>query len=226
MAEAAARLGVSAARVRQRIQDGSLPAERIGTQWTVHPQALEDGAAKRSRPMSRRMAWALIRMLAGEEPQVSAAERLRLRKCAARLRDSDGAADLLRAWGASRSERVKYNIAAADLDELRSDKRLQLSGLSAPDSGVVARSVVEAYVADDDVQGLIDDYFLVRPDDHRGNVILHVIDHEGPYAFPLSGLSWPLLAIDLAEHSGTRERERAAELVREKLRVTASRPYA
>jgi hypothetical protein len=59
---------------------------------------------------------------------------------------------------------------------------------------------------------------LVQPDDRRGNVIFHVIDDMGSDAPSLVDIPWPLLAIDLAEHSGARERARAAELVREKLR--------
>lgn len=219
VAEAAERLGVSPSRVRQRIEDGSLVAERVGSQWGIHPQALEDGAPKWSRPMSRRMAWALIALLAGSDPQVSPAERVRLRKRADQLRDSDDPAGLLRSWASSRAERRKYNVATPDLDELRADDRLHLSGLSALDSGVIARSVVEAYVAGSDVAGLVDNYFLVQPDDRRGNVIFHVINDKSSGSPSLVDIPWPLLAIDLAEHSGAREHARAAELVREKLRA-------
>ena len=223
VAAAAERLGVSPSRVRQRIEDGSLAAERVGSQWGIHPQALADAPPKRSRPMSRRMAWALIALLAGSDPRVSPAERVRLRKRADQLRDSDDPASLLRSWASSRAERRNYNAATPDLDELRADDRLRLSGLSALDSGVVARSVVEAYVARSDVAGLVDNYFLVQPDDRRGNVILHVIDDKSPDAPTLVDIPWPLLAIDLAEHSGARERARAAETgAREAARVTQS----
>ncbi len=169
--------------------------------------------------MSRRMAWALIALLAGSDPQVSPAERVRLRKRADQLRGSNDPAALLRSWASSRAERRKYSVATPDLDELRADDRLRLSGLSAPESGVIARSVVEAYVADSDVAGLVADYFLVQPDDRRGNVILHVIDDKSSDAPSLVDIPWPLLAMDFAEHSGARERARAVELVREKLQA-------
>jgi len=121
--------------------------------------------------MSQRMAWALIALLAGSDPRVSPAAKARLRTRTDRLRDSDDPAGLLRSWASSRAERRKYNVAAPDLDEPRADDRLHLSGLSAPDGGVIARSVVEAYVDASDATGLVDDYFLVQSDDRRGNVI-------------------------------------------------------
>lgn len=213
VAEAAARLGVSPARVRQRIKDGSLIAERVGHQWGIPAQVLQDGAAKRSRPMSPRMAWALIALLSGSNPQVSPAERLRLRKRAEQLRQSDDPVSLLRSWASNRAERRKYSAAEPDLDELRADDRLHLSGLSAPDAGVIAPRLVEAYVDASDLAGLIDDYFLVRPEDYRGNVVLHVIEGNSPQFPHGPEVSWALLAADLAEHSGSRERARAAELV-------------
>lgn len=219
VAEAAERLGVSPSRVRQRIDDGSLAAEKIGSQWAIRPQALEDAAPRESRPMSRRMAWALIALLAGSEPDVSPAERVRLRKRADQLRSSRDPATLLRSWASSRAERRRFNIAPPDLDELRADGRLHLSGLSAPQSGVVAGGVVEGYVAASEVDKLIHEFFLVQPDDHRGNVILHVIDDDDAYAPDFVNLSWPVVAVDLAEHSGSRERQRVAELVREELRA-------
>jgi excisionase family DNA binding protein len=219
VAEAVERLGVSPSRVRQRIGDGSLAAERVGSQWGIHPQAIREGAPKESRPMSRRMAWALIAMLAGSDPRVSPAEKVRLRKRADQLRDSDDPAGLLRSWASSRAERRKYNVAAPDLDELRADDRLHLSGLSAPNSGVVARGLVEAYVASSKVAGVVDDYFLVQPNDRRGNVTFHVVDERGSDTPSLVDIPWPMLAIDLAEHSGARERARAIELVRENLRA-------
>lgn len=217
VAEAAARLGVSPSRVRQRIEDGSLAAERIGNQWGIHPQALEDGAPKLSRSMSPRMAWALIDLMAGSVPAVSPAERVRLRNRIERLRKAPDPAVLLRSWASSRARRRKFSIAPPDAEDLRADKRLRLSGLSARDSGVIARNVVEGYVFARDVDGLVDDYFLVQPDDHRGNVILHVVQEADPGVPDDIEILWPLVAIDLAEHSGAREQARAAELIREGL---------
>lgn len=103
------------------------------------------------------------------------------------------------------------------MDDLRADERLHLSGLSVPDSGVIAHDVIEGYVFSRDVEGLLDDYFLVRPDGARGNVFLHVIHEEAQGVPRAIDIAWPLVAIDLAEHSGARERERAAELLREML---------
>jgi excisionase family DNA binding protein len=232
--EAAHLLGVSVERVRQRIRNGSLPALKVGNQWGIDPDLLQGASPLHSRPMSRRMAWAFIEMLGGSSPDVSPAERLRLRNRAEALRESEDPAQLLRSWASSRAERRQYAAAAPDLDELRADHRLHLSGLSAADSGVIAGGIVEAYVASGDVPGLVADYFLVEPQDHRGNVVLHVLDDDDKHEkhhdhdedrdedpehvrdeLRRLGVSWPLIAIDLSEHSGAREQQRAAELVRE-----------
>jgi len=60
---------------------------------------------------------------------------------------------------------------------------------------------------------VVQDYFLVQPTDHRGNVVLHVMSGDPRQSPHQPAISWPLLAVDLAEHSGSRERARAAELI-------------
>ena len=58
VSEAAERLGVTSHRVRQRIKDGSLPAERVGNRWGIDEAdllPLLDGA-KVGRPLSELVA--------------------------------------------------------------------------------------------------------------------------------------------------------------------------
>lgn len=61
ISEAAERLGVNVQRVHQRIAEGSLRAERVGSQWTIDEADLvridQHGAG---RPLSGRSAWDLI----------------------------------------------------------------------------------------------------------------------------------------------------------------------
>ena len=62
VAQAAERLGVSVPRIHQRIADGSLSAERIGSQWAVDERSLLriQERSKAGRPYSARSAWAII----------------------------------------------------------------------------------------------------------------------------------------------------------------------
>lgn len=215
--EAAARLSVSPRRVLQRIADGTLPAVRVGNQWAIEEARVPLGLPQPSRPLSRRTAWALLATLAGETPGGSATERARLATYAQRLRDADDPAVLLRAWMARRAERHELRAAAGDLDDLRDDDRLRLAGVSAPNSFVVGR-LVQAYVTADDVDDLVEDYLLVPAPRQDGNVLLHV-------AAPLPDTTrWAVLATDLAEHLGSRESARVAELVRHESADTSGGP--
>ena len=66
--EAARRLGVSRRRAEAMVLSGQLPAERLGRQWVVSPQAVRRTAGVRSaggRPVRPEKAWALIGELPG-----------------------------------------------------------------------------------------------------------------------------------------------------------------
>lgn len=116
--------------------------------------------------------------------------------------------DELLAWLKNRAARRLYVAAAADLASLPQDGRLILSGVSHPSSNLDDPRVVEAYVSDKDLVGLVNDYWLERPGvDERPNVVLHVAPVRPPEVGPM------LLAADLAEHGGSREVQRAHELL-------------
>jgi len=55
--EAAERLGVSPARVRQRIEDGSLVAEKVGGRWLVDLEVSPSRPAQAGRPVSQFSVW-------------------------------------------------------------------------------------------------------------------------------------------------------------------------
>jgi excisionase family DNA binding protein len=57
VAQAAEHLGVSPARVRQRIDDGSLVAEKIGGRWLVDLDASHRAPAQLGRPVSPASVW-------------------------------------------------------------------------------------------------------------------------------------------------------------------------
>jgi excisionase family DNA binding protein len=69
VAEAAQQFGVGAARIHQRIADGSLRAERIGSQWVVDEVSLLRIAERRKpgRPLSARSVWAVVALAEHDE---------------------------------------------------------------------------------------------------------------------------------------------------------------
>jgi excisionase family DNA binding protein len=61
--DAAERLGVSDAAIRQQIANGRLQAEKVGRDWLIDPRPLERAArqkARSGRPLSAAMAWAIL----------------------------------------------------------------------------------------------------------------------------------------------------------------------
>ena len=224
VAQAARRLGVGVPRIHKRIADGSLRAERIGSQWVVDELSLLRVAERNEpgRPLSARSAWAIIALAEGDDEALSRLAPSERARAKARLNElldlaskrSQGEAEVrrissvLRLMFRNRADRVLRKAAAADLPGLREDGRWQLLASSAV-SGI-ASSDVDGYLAGRDVDALSRD-FLLMPAGSDANVIIHVLP-EGQQAYPQSKL---LLAADLADQRAPREELRAAELLRE-----------
>lgn len=224
VAQAAERLGVSVSRIHQRIADGSLVAERIGSQWVVDEGSLlrVQERSKAGRPLSARSAWGVIAVSENDRdrlrPSGSAAwarARMQLRRlldpAVDPANDENAVGDLvvsLRSVLRNRAQRRLFRAAPADLADLRSDDRwTMLVDLGA--SGIASVDV-EGYLGESEVDGLVRDHLLYEADS-EANVILHVIpDAQHPY--PDSRLR---LAADLAEHRRPREEARAAGLLHE-----------
>lgn len=240
--EAAARLGVSPARVRQRIADGSLVAEKIGGRWLVDLSVSQVGQG-RGRPVKADVVWDAINLAdqasrhhngaeaafsgallsAFSQPDNSnkssassrrrACQRLMEAARAARLgADESEAIALLIAWLGNRAHRRLYRVADRDFQPLSEDERLIPSGLSHPRSGMQDPRIVEGYVAAGDLEGLMGDHWL---DPVGVDQKPNVILHVAP-ARPHE-VSALMLAADLAEQGGPREVRRAHELVVEAL---------
>lgn len=224
VAQAAQRLGVSVPRIHQRIADGSLVAERIGSQWVVDERSLlrVQERSKAGRPLSARSAWAVIAASEGDRgrlrasgPTASARARMQLKRlvepAVEPVADEAAVSDLavsLRSVFRNRAQRRLLRAAPADLAEIRAgDRWAVIVDLGA--SGI-ASSDVEGYLRDSDVDRFLKDYLLVEAD-RDANVVLHVIP-DAQYPYPESRLR---LAADLAEHRGPRDEARAAELLHE-----------
>ena len=218
VAEAAHRLGVSASRVHQRIQDGSLPAIRVGRQWAIDEALLHQVSSRPGQPLSRRAAWAVLALAAPHDEELAASalvrdlklapsEWSRARKRLADLLGAPAPEDLLRAWLRRRAERLVFRASQPDLADIRGDRRLLLSGLSHRQSDMASPDVAEGYLARADLDAFVDRYLLVEAADRRGNVVLHVVDRRPEAVWPM------LLAADLAEHQQPRAAGRARALV-------------
>lgn len=232
--EAAVRLGVSPARVRQRIADGSLVAEKIGGRWLVDLSVSPVGSG-RGRPVKADVVWeaigfadqaardhngaevALAQPDKSNVPSISSQRRARQRlmeaaRAARSGADESEAIPLLLAWLKNRADRRLYRVADQDFQPLSEDGRLIPSGVSHPRSGMQDPRIVEGYVVAGDLEGLIRDHWLEPIGvDQTPNVILHVAPARPREVSAL------MLAADLAEHGGPREIRRARELVAEAL---------
>jgi excisionase family DNA binding protein len=224
VAEAAKSLGVGVSRVHQRIADGSLRAERIGSQWVVDELSLLRVAEhkKPGRPLSARSAWAIIALAEVDDESLQALAPAELARARSRLvsllrlagnppkREEDvrKAASALRSLLRNRARRQMCRAADADLPALGRDRRWQ-SITGSADSGI-ASPHLDGYIWAEDLKLLIEE-FLLMPADNDANVVVHVLP-KGQKTYPGSKL---LLAADLAEQRGPREELRAAELLHE-----------
>lgn len=217
--ELAKRLNVNESRARQLVTSGRIRGQRVGGRWLV-----DEADASRyqpglpaGRPLSERNAWlfALAACDAWKDAEsdflvrVSPVERYRLNQRLQRWEDAAFSFPLLLSLLANRADRLEFSASRGDIPELKKDPRLRPSGVSHPESGLLANSELEAYVSRGDVDALVTDWFLVEAKPGlRANVVLHVADNV-PHELPIL-----VVAADLAERPGAREQEAARELVR------------
>ncbi|VXB93272.1 conserved hypothetical protein [Arthrobacter sp. 9V] len=214
----AKRLNVNESRARQLVHSGRIRGQRVGGRWIVEEA---DAAQYRpgkpaGRPLSERSAWQLMSCFWEDNPgqplleylEPSPVEKHRLKERISRLQNSPDLVELL-AWLANRAERFEFSSSPSDIAELREDKRIHLSGVSHPRSGLLANSEVEAYVRRDELRDVVKDWFLVEPHPgKRPNVILHAAERIPEELPPL------VVAADLAERPGVREQQAAREILR------------
>ncbi|HEY8721796.1 helix-turn-helix domain-containing protein [Pengzhenrongella sp.] len=202
--DAARELGVSPVRVRQLIAAGQVQARQVAGVWLVDLASLPS-APRRGRPMSERVAWAVIQLGDGEPaPWLAPNEAHRARGRLAQLAADERPELLLRSWLAGRADRKV--LSATDPDRVHDDPRIVASGLSDPRSHIFAGGQAEGYVHLDDFDAVRRDHLLI-PDSH-GNVVLHLASMAPSPPVPLL-----LLAADLADHDSPRELQRARELI-------------
>lgn len=201
VAEAADRLGVSRERVRALARSGRLAARRIGRTWIVDESALHPPAriaVGSGRPLSARSAWAVLRVLNGEEPPgISRTERQRAHDRAGRIGQAPPG------WLAARALVHPLVVHRGLVDKLAADDRLLASGASAAlasGADLIALGQVEAYVRLNDLAGLINDYILGPPVENvAANVVLRVPMPTWPFVDDATIAPPPVVAVDLID---------------------------
>ncbi|MBO0922084.1 hypothetical protein J1G42_14765 [Cellulomonas sp. zg-ZUI222] len=209
VAEAARAAGLSHARVGALVRSGRVPSRRIGRQHVItDPEALLAMPRRAGRPMSPRMAWALLLLADDRRPEwVSPGEVYRLRRHLDKLAADPEPEVALQALVRNRAARRPYR--AQQPGALLEDDSVVASGLSDARSGMSAGVDVEVYVHEDDVRAVVRRHLLVDAAGGRANVWLHSSELVPAPSLRLQ------VAADLAEHGGPRERARAREIVRE-----------
>lgn len=213
VAQAAETAGLSRSWVDALIRAGKVDAHRVGHQYVIDdPSQLLALPRRRGRPMTPKMAWALMLHADGQDaPWATAQEKSRIRAHMAKLELDPGAATRLQALVVNRAARLSFH--SPQPRALLDDADVLPSGISDPRAGMSSGDGAEGYVWEDDLRRVVRRHLLVTPTTNRPNVWLHV----SPFV-PASALRLQVAA-DLAEHGGPRERTRALALVRQVMRT-------
>ena len=213
--EASQELGVSPRRVRQFLEQGVLPGQRIGGRWIVADHALEIfGTQERSagRPWSSAAAWAVLAELAELNLDISPVQRSRARQ---RLRNNtlvEVVPQLRR-----RAKAMSYYAHPSALERIRLEEPVVLGGVSAAPHVkadlIDPNDHLEAYIRERDLEGLVR-RFALNADAERPNVVLRVVTTElWPFAPDTRFCPPVVVALDLIETSDSRSRRAGFDLL-------------
>lgn len=180
--EAAAKLGVTQARVRALIAARTLVARRVGNLWLVDADSVDRQAGLTSqgaqgRAMAARVAWAASDLCdGGDAVWLRTDERSRLRARLASVTNLD----VVRKWLTSRASGSKrYRVSAEDMTQLLSQDGVVGTGVTAVDAyglGLSTGGAGEAYVTADLAERLVEDYFLIES--RAGNLRLRIVEGD------------------------------------------------
>jgi hypothetical protein len=223
---AAERLDRSPHELRRLLRAGQVCAHRRAGRWFValsEVRRLQRLPQPVGRPFSPGSAWALLAMLAGDEPaDLSPPRRSQLRR---HLLDAD-IGELAARLSRRASRRLVYAHPSM-LQALAADPRVVPTGLAAAERAG-ARLVaaedgdVEGYVAESDIAGLYATYGLVDADE-VADVILRVVDEAAQVPRRSGVVAPPVLGLDLWESGDARASEEGRRLFAEALETFRER---
>jgi hypothetical protein len=222
--EAARQLGLSPRRVRVLAAAGRLPARRIDERhWVVDVDAARRAHSRRlaGRPLSPRSCWAILALAEGWDLiGLSASERQRARGRLAALGDLPPRALSARA--------ISHRFAGhrGVLGRLADDDRLVLSGASGAQrygADIVALERVEAYVRDDHLDAVADDFALRSAAEGQENVLLRVPQPTWPFPETSRFAPQTVVAIDLIDAGDDRSVRAGQKLLSAGLAQAAAR---
>ncbi len=217
---AAERLGRSPHEVRRLLRAGQVCAHRRAGRWFVpvsEVRRLQRLPLPVGRPFSPGSAWALLTMLAGDEPaELSAPRRSQLRR---HLLDADS--EELAARLGRRARRRFLYAHPSMLQSLAADPQVVLTGLAAAERAgahLVATddSELEGYVAEGYISTLSADHGLVDADE-VANVVVHVVDDAVEIPVRRGVAAAPVVGLDLWESGDARACEEGQRLFVEAL---------
>ncbi len=214
VSQAALKLGVSDRRVRQMLERGELEGQRLGSLWLIDPIVVE--RARRRPEIGRRWspeaAWALLQIVNGEDPKVSAVEVSRAKR---RLAER-GIVDLVIKLSSRGRVRRLYGHKAI-LDDLANEDMVVRGGVSAARehrADIIALDFLEAYVPASRIGKLIKKYAL-EDSPERPNILIRVVDDKiWPFPKNAKVASRIVVAVDLLDADDERSRRAGAGLAR------------
>jgi hypothetical protein len=200
--------GISRSRAYALVRSGAIPSHELSDGSIILDDAAMGWQPRAARPLSERMAWIFLAALEGRWPDgVRDAERARIKNHVEALRAASDPARELAAKVSDRARLEEFSALSADLEDLRMDSRVRLSGVGAPGSRMMADDIVEGYVSSEVLERLVNDYLL--QESPGGNVRLRVAgDHEVGKA---------ALAADLADWGRARELREADRVIHDLL---------
>ncbi|GAA1183438.1 hypothetical protein CGLAUT_09500 [Corynebacterium glaucum] len=164
-------LNISPRRVRAQIQDGQIRARKIGNTWQIlDPPPVVQKVRLPGPKLSTRSFDQLAEYLDLRGKVLNPQERFRSSQRASHI--VNGGLPVALAYADRNGVNVSYYSAEnEDLEHLRRDSRILLTGVSHP-SSAIATQTVDGYVAQEQFQALTDMYFLEEVPRGENNVTL------------------------------------------------------
>lgn len=218
-AEAADRLGVSDRQIRRLAAIGDLPARRVGDRWLISADAVRSrsrSAPRAGRPLSARMAWAVLAAVdaavgdgSAGDPLVSIENRQVRHRVRALLADAPPP-ERWDQWLRHRARSQRVWVHPGIIDRLAEDDRVHPAGASAIAAagvGLAGGDRDSFYVHEALLEPVLSDY-KARPAD-EGQIVLNVVSREVPDAVlgePGEPVRRAAALVDLISSADARER--------------------